>query len=64
MASKRSSTGSSSEGSDSGLSPSDTDSESLSSSDERRSKRRPTGCPKKPPPFDLTLVENDCIHKI
>ena len=46
MASKRSSLGSPSEDSDSGLSPTDTDSESLSGSDEHRSNRRPTGCPK------------------
>ena len=54
MASKRSSLGSPSEDYDSGFTPSDTDSESLSGSDEHRSKRRPTGCPKKRSPFDLT----------
>ena len=53
MTSKRSSTGSSSEYSDSSLSPSDTDSERLSGSDLHRSKPRPTGCPKKCMSFDL-----------
>ena len=46
MASKRSSLGSSSEDYDFGFTPSDTDSESLSGSDEHRSKCRPTGVQK------------------
>ena len=46
MASRRSFLGSPSEDSDSGLSPSDTDSESLSGSACLR--RRPAGCPNKP----------------
>ena len=55
MAPKSSSLGSPSEDSNSGLSLSDTDSESLSGSDEHRSKYRPTGYPiKKRSPFDWT----------